>query len=361
MDENDLGMMPKDGDSTIAIPAAFEYRGGRSEGMKNSIILGICSVFIPIVFTVMIWISDDLLIWHKIVYSIGVLYLGLWVLRYIVLDELYYSSIFEKLKKEDYSIDYDNFWQIFDIDYEAPYICYFKNGSKGVFVRMVRDTITGKPDSSQDDHNNAISEAYRLAHTYKLDIVHIDYMDTVGNDLRLKSMIDGLDGVENPDLQMLLASLYQHLEEEMSRQYTTSDVYLFLSRSSVDNLFCGVLDIVDAMLGGNFITYKVLKRDEIGTLPKAIFNFENFSVVSAMESLLSSSSSSGIIPIRVRHEDGLDEILNKTQSELRQEYEDNLRQRRSNKRHRKSSKITNSVDEFISNSVDEEIDLFGDD
>jgi len=357
-DVND--MIPKPEDGTISIPAAFDYRGGRSESIKNKIIIGIGSVVIPIIFIVIVISSNELEIWQKFLYSILSLYAGLWTLRYIVLDELYFSSIFEALKAKDYTLELPDIWQIFDIDFEYPYTCYFKNGYKGIFVRMEKDTITGKPDGLMYIHYEAISEAYNIAHSFNMNLVHIDYMDNVGNDVRLQNAMDDLDKIKNPDMQEMMADLYQHLQSEMSRQYTTFDVYLFLSKDSAENLLYNVQDVVGEMLGGNYITYKILNRAELGSVCKSLFNMHEFSVVDACEALLSSTSHSGVIPIKVRHADGTELVLNKTQFELQQEYAERERQQLQKKKSKKRNK-EESVEEILVNIKEgDEIDLFDD-
>ena len=229
--------------------------------------------------------------------------------------ELWFSDVYETLKATDYDLKLDQIWQIFDIDFEYPYICYFKNGYKGIFVRMEKDAITGKVGDAQFEHYSAIGDAYNVAHSLNMNIVHIDYMDNVGNDTRMQKLYDDLVFVENPDMQEMLIDIYSNLQDEMSQNYASFDIYLFLTRDKLNNFVYNMQTVCNCMLGGNFITYKVLDRFEISRVCVALFNLHDFSIVEACENVLSGVEHHGVIPIKVKHGDGTEEIFNKTTAE----------------------------------------------
>lgn len=310
-----VDMTPQPGDTSINLPITFDYKGGRGENKKGKIILSIADVLLTVIFTIGCASNDNLEIWMRFLLPCVVLYIGLFILRFFVFRELWFSDVYETLKATDYDLKLDKIWQIFDIDFEYPYICYFKNGYKGIFVRMEKDAITGKVGDAQFDHYSAIGDAYNVAHSLNMNIVHIDYMDNVGNDTRMQQLYDDLVFVENPDMQEMLIDIYSNLQDEMSQNYASFDIYLFLTRDKLNNFVYNMQTVCNYMLGGNFITYKVLDRFEISRVCVALFNLHDFSIVEACENVLSGVEHHGVIPIKVKHGDGTEEIFNKTTAE----------------------------------------------
>lgn len=308
-------MIPQPGVRSINIPVTFDYKGGRGENKKGKIILSIADTLITLIFTFGCAMNKNLDLWMRILLPCIVFYIGLFILRFFVFRELWFSDVYETLKATDYDLKLDQIWQIFDIDFEYPYICYFKNGYKGVFVRMEKDAITGKVGDAQFDHYNAIGNAYNLAHSLNMNIIHIDYMDNVGNDTRMQKLYDDLVFVENPDMQEMLIDIYSNLQDEMSQNYASFDIYLFMTRDKITNFVYNIQSVCACMLGGNFITYKVLDRFEISRVCVALFNLHDFSIVEACENVLSGVDHHGVIPIKVKHGDGTEEVFNKTTAE----------------------------------------------
>lgn len=310
-----VDMTPQPGDTSINLPITFDYKGGRGENKKGKIILSIADVLLTVVLTVGCALNENLEIWMRFLLPCIIFYIGLFILRFFVFRELWFSDVYETLKATDYDLKLDQIWQIFDIDFEYPYICYFKNGYKGIFVRMEKDAITGKVGDAQFEHYSAIGDAYNVAHSLNMNIVHIDYMDNVGNDTRMQKLYDDLVFVENPDMQEMLIDIYSNLQDEMSQNYASFDIYLFLTRDKLNNFVYNMQTVCNYMLGGNFITYKVLDRFEISRVCVALFNLHDFSIVEACENVLSGVEHHGVIPIKVKHGDDTEEIFNKTTAE----------------------------------------------
>lgn len=314
MDGNDF--TPQPGDTSINIPVTFDYKGGRGQNTKGKMIFAIIVVVLTLIGVIGTATNENFYyIWMRVLIPFLVFYVGLFLLRYFVFNELWYSDVYEGLLATDFELKLDSLWQIFDIDFAYPYICYFKNGYKGIFVRMEKDAITGKPDTAMYDHYEAVGDAYNIAHSLNMNIIHIDYMDNVGNDVRIQKMYEDLMSVENPDMHEMLIDIYSHLQAEMSRNYASFDVYLFMTRDNVANFVYNMQAVCQRMLGGNFITYKVLDRYEIAKVCVSLFNLHEFSIVDACENVLQNETSAGIIPISVTHADGTVDEINKTVAE----------------------------------------------
>lgn len=355
-------MQPTPDDTSINLPVTFDYRGGRGENVKGKVIVTIVTIVLQIVVIAGVSINEDFLLYQKVLYIACAFMLGLWVLRFFVFKELYFSDIYEGLLEKDFELSTEDIWQIFDIDYSYPYICYFKNGQKGIFVRMEKGVITGKSSNADYQHYEAISDAYNVAHALNMNIVHIDYMDNVGNDSRLQSLYNDLDNVENPDMQEMLIDMYSYIQEEMSRNYSCFDIYVFLTRDVSSNFIYNVQTVANVMLGGNYITYRVLDRPALSGVCSALFNLNDFSLVEACENVLSGNSHRGIIPISVMHSDGTVDIINKTQEEKRLIAEAEQRRQEELKKSqqksgRRKSKEPDKVN--LDKGLDDDLNLFG--
>lgn len=355
-------MTPQPEDTTITLPITFDYRGGRGQNVKAKIITTAVILVLSVILILGVSRNEELAIYMKIILDAVIAYVALFLLRFIIFKELYYSDIYETLKEKDYTLDTTDIWQIFDIDFDYPYICYFKNGKKGIFVKMEKDAITGKSSEARYDHYEAISDAYNIAHSLNMDIVHIDYMDNVGNDPRLQRMYDDLNNVSNPDMQDMLIDIYTNLQEEMSGNYASFDIYLFLTRDKAQNFIYNVQAVTSAMLGGNFITYKILNRQEISGVCTALFNLHDFSIVDACENVLSKTSHRGIVPIKLTHADGTVEEFNKTVAEKRAIAKEEARRKaeaeKEVERQKKIKKQKKKGTYVETKIIDEEIDLF---
>jgi hypothetical protein len=164
-------------------------------------------------------------------------------------------------------------------------------------------------------------------------------------------------------MQDMLIDIYTNLQDEMSGNYSSFDIYLFLTRDKAQNFLYNVQAVTSAMLGGNFITYKILNRQEISGVCTALFNLHDFSIVDACENVLSKTQHRGIIPIKVTHSDGTVEEINKTMAEknaIAREQErkkqEQLAEMERQKRIRKQKKKGTYVETKIINNDD--LDLF---
>ena len=113
------------------------------------------------------------------------------------------------------------------------------------------------------------------------------------------------------------------------------------------------------MLGGNFITYRVLNRVDIRTVCMALFNLHDFSVTDACEEVLKDEKHRGLVPIRLMVGDKIDK-LNDTQEEKRIKAEEAARKAQEAKleaRSRKKKK-QNKVTEKTSDDKDDDLELW---
>lgn len=309
-------MIPDVDDRTIRLPVTFDYNGGRGDKLRGNILTVIVTLVLSIIFIVGICRNVDMTIAGKVIGVAAIVVVVNVFLRFKVLHELTYSDAYETLKELDNQPSSRSFWNIYSIDDEYPYICHYLDGKHGIFVRLEKDVVVGKPDDIAFTHYEAISEAYNLAGSLNMNMCHIDYMDNVGNDPRLKQLYESLNDCDNPDLKELMLSVYANLQSEMSMDYASFDVYVFTSRGNPAQLYYNVKQCVDRLLGGNYLSYKALDSEAIRTTCMAIFNLNEFSAADACANIFKENTYRGIIPIRVEHIDSVEEI-NRTQEQIR--------------------------------------------
>lgn len=312
-----MDMTPQRGANTINIPITFDYSGGRASNRKGKIILSIVLVVVMLIVEAGVATNKGFELYQKIIFMAVFFYVMLAVMRYFVFSEQYFSDIYETLKAEDYNLKYDYLWQIFTIDDEYPYICYYRNGYKGIFVRMEKDAITGKGDDNVFSHYEALGDAYNICHSLNMNMIHIDYMDNVGNDERMEQLDRDLMFVKNDDMRDMLIDIYEHLKVEMSRNYASFDIYVFLTRGDTKNFVYNVQTVAGSMLSGNFITYKIMDKYDILKVCTALFNLHSFRYSDACAEVLGETEDMGITPIYVKHQDGSVDELNKTREQKR--------------------------------------------
>lgn len=336
-------MRPQPDDTSIKLPVTFDYKGGRSDNVKGNVLFTLVTLVLSIALTVIVVRGDAEPVKKAII--IGVAWIVvLFFIRFKVLHEQMYSDAFEALKEIDYTPDTDSFWNIYEIESSYPYICHFRDGKSGIFIRLEKDVIVGKDDDVMYRHFEAISDAFNLAGSVSINMCQIDYMDNVGNDARLQGLYEHLNDCDNPDMKEALLSIYSNLQDEMSHAYASFDVYLFTCVGKTDRLWYNVNSIVDRLLAGNYLSFKALDIDGVRTTCMALFNLNEFSALEACEHIVATQRYRGIVPIKVLHVDNTETIINKTQEQLRQEAAERLKALEEEKKNRgRKSKTVNKA------------------
>lgn len=343
-------MRPEVGDTSITLPVTLDFKGGRSTRSRTVLWATIIIIIATILILVFFWLKSNKEFLLKLGITIGIAIVELRVFCIFFFKERYLKKIYEDLQASDGKLDYTELWKIFEIDAVHPHICYFKNGKKGIFVRMERGTITGKGEDASFYHYDAIAEAYNAAHSANLDIIHIDYMSGIGQDRRIDALTQEALKLENNTMRETMLSIYDHLMEDISVVYSCFDVYLFLTnKGSAQSLFDGVQTVCEKMLGGNYISYTCMSRDAVSTLCRDVFNLEFFDSVSVSQTLVDGSKDA-VVPIAYKSVNGEVTVLNKThkqqEEERRQREHDMLIKREQEEMARKARKLQNNNKDF---------------
>lgn len=307
-------MIPKKGSDKIFIPITFDMQ---NRGMIQKSGRGVWLFVITVVwlFTSILFLIAAEPFW-KVMYPVLSFIICSSFLRFIVYRERYYRKQRQELIDTDYKFDQKIFWNIYEIGSAYPYVYQFKNNLKGIFVSLEKGATVGRQEDDDYYHYEAIALAYQEMAKRGLVCKHIDYMDTVGRDDRLNGLFEISDNAENPDLKKLLLHFYDNIEYKMSKVYVSYDVYCFLYTGRDDIAWEDIKGVLQCFKLANYSKFKVLNREEISKVVKAVVNIEDFSVNRACESLFKDSMYMEYIkPIWVE-KDGEKTILNKTTEEL---------------------------------------------
>lgn len=342
-----FSMKPEPDDTTINLPITFDYSGGRGDNKKGDILASIVLTVLFLLFFIGTIRNNEKEWYMKIVICLAIFIAYSMFIRFKIFREKTYSDAYESLKEINFTPSTDSYWGIYEIDLFYPYICHFKDGKKGVYLKLEKDVVVGKPETIMFDHFDGISDAYNLAGSLNINLCHIDYMDNVGNDSRILGLYNELENCENADLRDIMLSIYSNLQVEMSHDYASFDVYLLTTRGRVDQLWYNVQMICDRFLRGNYLSYKILDLEGVRSTCMAVLNLKEFSAVEACENIFKGNSHRGIVPIKVEHLDGEITIINKTQKQIAEDNiakaEEELKLRES-KNKSKKSKPTNKTE-----------------
>lgn len=358
---DNTGMRPVQGQTTMVLPVTFDYSGGRRDSKRNAKIWSIVLSVVGVVVGIGIMFNKEGFFLLNIFLGLGLLYAILFIVRFFLLKEGRIRREEIIIRDKDFQDELKNLWGIFNIDEQYPYYCRFRNGKSGLFVRLNKDVILGKYSESEFEHYEAIADAYNICGSSNIQLCHLDYMDNIGTDDRLEESFISLAKVHNPDVKDLLTDIYSFQQQQMLERVTTFDAYLFMWNGSDINAWSTIQRILSCFMQANYRSYHILNEEDLRDLTKVLFNLNDFSVMSAMSTVFEVQGNTGIVPIKLTHEDGSEEIINKTTEEKKEEQELKRKEaeliKEENKR-RKENKRQNRRGKNASYEDDEEIDLF---
>lgn len=357
---NPSGMRPEVGDTELVLPITFDYSGGRAESRKSKRLWSAIVIVIGIIVSIGIMRSKDLAFPIDLIIGLGVFFLVLLFVRYALLNEKKVRADYKELEETDSQLGTETIWGIYSVSLNYPYICRFRNGKSGIFIRLTKDVILGKYADAEYEHYEAIGDAYNIAGASRVQIVHIDYMVNVGTDDRLASSFESLSNVSNPDLKDILTEIFSYQQEQMLNSVTTYDVYAFLWTGSDISAWNTINKILSCFLDANYRGYVILNDVELRELVKAVFNLEEFSVNQASGTAFKTSLSASLVPIEVVHANGIVEKLNKTTAEKKTELAEKtaLAQAVEEEKKRKKQERKNAKKKKKDKHPKEEYDLF---
>lgn len=318
VEDNELSyMVPREGESSVSVPVTLDYSGGRSQTTKMRWLWSVIGLVLLIAVEIGILISSNPLS-MRLLFMFLIGYGSTIAIRFLLLEERKHRKEMKKRNSTDYSINMSDFWSIYEIVDEY---CYFLSGHVGMFVMLEKGAIVGKNDSDEHENYEAITDAYTIIGASKLRVSHIDMMDQMGRDDRIRRVNRQLSKYQESGMRSLLEEIYRHLQSTAESRVTTYDVYLFMFKGDEEEFESNVRKVLACLLDANYSSYTVLNRTRIQTVASTLFNLHDFSVTSATREAFRNrqTSKKRLTPIRLVHNDGTVKEINKTTEEKREE------------------------------------------
>lgn len=233
------------------------------------------------------------------------MYLYILIIRFLVYEEVKISDSMEYLLENDFNIEADVFWGIFDIEDKKPFVVSYINGFKGVFLQLHKDITVGKGNDVRYKHYKGVEKMYRTAFMRDLYLVSLDTMREVEEDVDLSPVYDFINDTDQPILRDMLEEVLGYNQSLMSKHFSQNDILLVLShQGSTQDLIDGCRDIIEASEDSNYHKVTYCTRDDVQSLAKSLYNLETFSINEAVKDTLSKVSRSIIVPIQVEDTQG---------------------------------------------------------
>lgn len=306
-------MKPGPKDADFFIPATIDVTAGRKSISSGKLFMALLMVIGGLIFSILILIFAEE--GHKFIPAM-VLFIGVTIaVRFFFLKESYFRKKRRELIEHNYMYDYKLIWNIYEISDGYPTIVTFANGTQGMFVAFDKDIIIGKGESGRYNHHEALSEAYRIMASKKMECIHIDYMDTVGKDDRMTQLFENVNKCENADIRKVMNMIYNNVQNVMNNSYASYDVYLFLGRNKGISFWDDMQTVINAFKRANYVREHILNKDEIdgiGNLVESIFNIEDFSIIRANEQVFAGREQSRYLNVIWKERDGVREQVSKT-------------------------------------------------
>lgn len=280
----------------------------------------------------------------KIFMFFFLIFLYLCFINFIALRGAEARDAYLEAMDNDFKLSESLLWSILDIEPTYPYISHMGGTRRAIFVRLNKDVKEGKRKNSVDDHFDAIADMYQTASEEGLTVIHLDYMDNIGEDNRVEDFLNVSERIENVDYQTMLMRIFRNLEYITKDMFSTFDVYMFISSNPRDNLLFKVRRVMQHALRANYKTYTVLNRDEIRKIPSILYNLHAFSANQAQQDLFQMGENSNIRLIKVVDlSTGEEQNYNIPTKKMREERERLLEERRKAKDNARKAKGKSKV------------------
>ena len=200
------------------------------------------------------------------------------IVRYYILEEKYYFRMYNAMKKSSIT-ETDIVWDIASIrDFEDGAVVIFSDMRVGVFIRLERDTITGKDKDFRETHFDAISEFYKEMNNRQYQFVQLSIMEQAGNDPRIDTLDELVLKSDNANLAELIEMQVGYIKILTRSTLYESDYFLIYTEqvSKSDIILEDVNDIATLLMDGAYLGHRVLREKDILDLHKEIYGIRYF-------------------------------------------------------------------------------------
>ena len=305
-------LIPQDGDSTLLLPISLDADNG---GSQNKIIrYTLSGVFAVgyILYAVSVILSEDRGIIAKLLTVVAWGILVFFVIRFPIMKERTLRKHYTEMIARNNAVDLSQLWSISSVSQDPSHLVTYRNGSLGIFVELVSDTVVGKPLNDEYHSYESIALAMREAHKLGLDVIHCDVMDFIGSDERMvKARTLLAQRASNPKMRNTITRIFNNLDTEMSYRVYSRDVYLLTAYNQPEIVFLTNVDKISKLfLQGNYRAYSNLGQEDIGRVLESLYGFSGFSVNQAIKDSYEGHNVPGIDLLKIQYRNGsIEEVM----------------------------------------------------
>lgn len=264
----------------------------------------IVTIFIILLMTVVIAVyfgsSGTSVGGFIVIYAIWFFIISLLV-RFIIFEEKYYLEMYRLLKKYEVSTP-AIFWDISSRKHtDDGTIVTFSDGKVGIFVRLERDTITGKTEDFKEYHYDAWSDFYNSLMSKRYKVVQMNLMEPAGKDPRLAELDKLTYKDDNPNICALTEMMLAHIKD-IARNSLFETEYLLIyteDMSKIDKIIDDIGDSMLILMNGAYVGYTVLNDKEISDRVREEYGVGYFNATEASLTMFRGQVDIGEPPFKV--------------------------------------------------------------
>lgn len=235
-----------------------------------------------------------------VIYAIWFFIVSLLV-RFIIFEEKYYLEMYRLLKKYEVSTP-AIFWDISSRKHtDDGTIVTFSDGKVGIFVRLERDTITGKTEDFKEYHYDAWSDFYNSLMSKRYKVVQMNLMEPAGKDPRLAELDKLTYKDDNPNICALTEMMLAHIKD-IARNSLFETEYLLIyteDMSKIDKIIDDIGDSMLILMNGAYVGYTVLNDKEISDRVREEYGVGYFNATEASLTMFRGQVDIGEPPFKV--------------------------------------------------------------
>lgn len=235
-----------------------------------------------------------------VIYAIWFFIVSLLV-RFVIFEEKYYLEMYRLLKKYEISTP-AIFWDISSRKHtDDGTIVTFSDGKVGIFVRLERDTITGKTEDFKEYHYDAWSDFYNNLMSKRYKVVQMNLMEPAGKDPRLAELDKLTYKDDNPNICALTEMMLAHIKD-IARNSLFETEYLLIyteDMSKIDKIIDDIGDSMLILMNGAYVGYTVLNDKEISDRVREEYGVGYFNATEASLTMFRGQVDIGEPPFKV--------------------------------------------------------------
>lgn len=272
-----------DRNGNMFMPMSVEGGFWKEGFFSTSKTMCIIGIFATLVIILAILASEESSVLRYIIYLSIWSVISIYITRFVIFEEKFYYRMYKELKNNEIT-NPSVFWNIASIkDTEDGATINFSDGKIGVFVKIERDTITGKREDFMEYHYDAISDFYKSIVQRGYSLVQLDIMESAGKDNRLNELSKLVNKSDNQRVCKLMNLQIGYIRNITNVSLCESDYFLVYSNklSRSEYIIQDVTDSILILMDGAYIGFQVLNHAGIVDMVKELSGVNYFNSTSA--------------------------------------------------------------------------------